>query len=210
MFAKLALPLIAVSAFASSALGVAIPNARTVQVDRRNHGHISFNNYQNIGTTSGFDDFYGIDNFNGHTRHQTVINQSPDLVCHSEQVRITQQRLAVLHEMAKRVVLEQICEVETQTVVFEQYYQNLGHFGDDLRRHSGFQPGYDQGVASHFEHFFNPDGSLCTDDWGFSGNDIGSQTVIVGQSNWVEPGSRDTVEKAYYSSKNAFFINSFS
>ncbi|KAJ7066930.1 hypothetical protein C8F01DRAFT_651541 [Mycena amicta] len=208
MFAKLALPLIAVSAFATGVFSspVAIPRS----IDRRNHGHISFNNYQNIGFTSNFDNFYGVNDFNGHSRHQTVIEQSPELVCHSQQVTIIQQRLAVLSEMARRVVTELSCEVETQTIVFEQYYQSLGHFHDDLRRHSGYQVGYDQGITSHFEHFYNPDGSLCTDDWGFSGSDIGSQTVVVSQNNWVEPGSRRSVEDAYFASKNAYLINQFS
>ncbi|KAF7327702.1 hypothetical protein MKEN_00349700 [Mycena kentingensis (nom. inval.)] len=217
MFAKLALSLIAVSALATSAFAAAIPNARgvdyspsSVEVVSAGHGRrVSFNNYNNIGWTSHFDDFYGIDDFNGRVRHQTVLTSESELVCHSQQVVIIQQRLAVLQEMARRVVTELSCEVETQVLVFEQYFQSLGHFHRDLRRHSGFQVGYDREIVGHFNKFFDSEGALSFDDWGFSGRDIGAHTVVVGKSNWVEPSSRISVDDAYFSAKNAYLINSF-
>jgi hypothetical protein len=35
-----------------------------------------------------------------------------------------------------RIITEQICETETQTIVFEQYYASLGGFSHDLTRNS--------------------------------------------------------------------------
>ncbi|KAJ7931486.1 hypothetical protein B0H13DRAFT_1594095, partial [Mycena leptocephala] len=166
--------------------------------------HVSFNKWQGIQSLDGFDSFNGIDDFNGFTRSQTVVESQE--VCHSVGIEIIQQRLAVLQEMAKRIILEQSCEVETQVIVFEQYYQSLGHFRGDLRRHSGHQVGFDRGISDHFSKIYNSDGSFCTDDWHFTGHDIGSQTVVI-KDNWDEQRSHSSVDSAYYTSRNAYFIN---
>jgi len=208
MFAKLALPLITVSALATSVFASPL-SIQANTVSRRNHGHVSFNNYNGFQDMANFDSFYGVDDFNGHNRHQTI-DSSQNVVCHSQSVEIVQQRLAVLQEMAKQIVTELSCEVESQVVVFEQYYQSLGHFHDDLRRHSGYQVGYDQGICSHFSNIYNGDGSLCFDDWNFSGSDIGSQTIVVQDSNWNEATSHQSVDGAYYASKNSYFVSQYS
>lgn len=54
-----------------------------------------------IKSLSGFDNFYGSDNFSGEIS-KTVIVKEQEVVCHSESVEIIQQRLLVLQEMAKR------------------------------------------------------------------------------------------------------------
>ncbi|KAJ7274403.1 hypothetical protein B0H12DRAFT_1066487 [Mycena haematopus] len=205
MFAKLALPLIAISAFATGVFSspLSIPQG----VSRRNHGHVSFNNWNNIGSLNGFDNFYGAEDFNGFNRDQTVVDSQE--VCHSVDIKIVQQRLAVLQEMAKRIITEQICEVETQTITFEQYYQSLGHFKGDLRRHSGHQVGYDRGIVGHFGKIYNSDGSFCTDDWDFTGHDVGSQTVVI-KDNWNDQSSPRTVDSAYYSALSAYYVNHYS
>ncbi|KAF7374902.1 hypothetical protein MSAN_00376300 [Mycena sanguinolenta] len=174
MFAKLALPLIAISTFATGVFSspVSIPQG-------------------------------GVDDFNGFNRHQTVVDSGE--VCHSVDITIIQQRLAVLQEMAKRIITEQICEVETQTIVFEQYFQSLGHFKGDLRRHSGIHPSYDRGIVGHFGNIYNSDGSFCTDDWNFSGNDIGSQTVVV-SDNWNDQTSPQSVDSAYYAAIQSYYV----
>ncbi|KAJ6513266.1 hypothetical protein C8R45DRAFT_340493 [Mycena sanguinolenta] len=175
-------------------------------VSRRNHNtHISFNNWNNIGSLNGFDNFYGVDDFNGFNRQQTVVDQE---VCHSVDITIIQQRLAVLQEMAKRIITEQICEVETQTITFEQYYQSLGHFKGDLRRHSGHQVGYDRSITGHFGEIYNSDGSFCTDDWNFAGNDIGSQTVVV-SDNWSDQTSPRSVDSAYYAAIQSYYVPNY-
>jgi hypothetical protein len=68
-------------------------------------GDISFDNWHGISSLSGFDDFYGSDNFIGSIQTQTVVEQSQELVCHSESIEIIQQRLLVIQEMAKRYAI---------------------------------------------------------------------------------------------------------
>ncbi|KAF7316865.1 hypothetical protein HMN09_00420300 [Mycena chlorophos] len=212
MFSTLALNFLVASVFATSAFSSPITGRSGIRSPvRRHHSYPSFDNYNSIGTMSNFDGFYGQNNFGGHNRHQTIIQQTPELVCQSVQVNIVQQRLAVISEMARRVVTEFSCEVETQVIAFEQFYQSMGYFSDDLRRHSGYQVGYDQNIISHFDDWYNSDGSLCTDDWGFQGSDIGSQTVIVSGDNWVDSSSSTSVESAYYAAVNAYLVpNSYS
>jgi hypothetical protein len=113
----------------------------------------SFDNWGGISSLKGFDSFYGSDDFAHFHSSQTVVKQDSELVCHSETVTIIQQRLVVLQEMAKKIITEQvrvshrvlyspssfflqICEVETQTIVFQQYYASLGGFSHDLTRSS--------------------------------------------------------------------------
>jgi len=151
-----------------------------------------------------FDDFYGSDNFDGSHSTQVIVHDQ-QLVCHTEQIEIIQQRLVILQEMAKRIITEQICEVETQTIVFEQFHSGLGSFSHDLRRNSGHQVGYDHNIASHFGSIIGSDGSLSSQDFGFSGHDVGSQTVVVGGSNWNDQTSPATVNDAFSQARDAYF-----
>ncbi|KAJ7196044.1 hypothetical protein GGX14DRAFT_473993 [Mycena pura] len=106
--------------------------------------------------------------------------------------------------MAKKIITEQICEVETQTVVFQQYYASLGGFSHDLTRSSGRSAGYDNSIVSHYGDFYNSDGSLSTYDYGFSGSDIGS-SYYVPSSNWDESTSPSSVSSAYQASQAASY-----
>jgi hypothetical protein len=163
----------------------------------------SFSNYNGISSLSGFDNFYGSEDFSHAHFSQTVVSEN-ELVCHSQSVVIIQQRLAVLAEMAKRVITEQICEVETQTVVFEQFHASLGNFKRDLRRYSGYQVGYDRNIVSHFSNICDSTGSLTTNDLGFSGSDVGSNVCVVGGSNWQDSSSPISVGSAYDAAQGAY------
>jgi hypothetical protein len=57
-----------------------------------------------------------VDNFSGYHNSIIVDEEQPVVVCHSQTVEVVQQQLAVIREYAKRIVTEQICEVEVQTV----------------------------------------------------------------------------------------------
>ncbi|KAJ7739755.1 hypothetical protein DFH07DRAFT_983320 [Mycena maculata] len=171
-------------------------------------GYTSFNDWDGIQSLSGFDSFYGVDDYSGFSRSQTL-DPTQDVVCHSQAVEIIQQRLAVLQEMAKRIITEQICEVETQVITFEQYYQSLSHFHGDLRHYSGYQVGYDSGIVSHFGNIYGSDGSFCTDDWGFTGNDIGLRTIVPTGNNWDNESSHASVDSAYYAARNSYYVNHF-
>lgn len=105
--------------------------------------------------------------------------------------------------MAKRIITEQVCEVETQTVTFEQFHASLGLFSHDLRRTSDLHVGFDSSIASHFSDFFEEDGSLSTEDFGFTGHDLGLNTVVVGGSNWNAETSPASVGAAFSAARSA-------
>lgn len=203
MFAKLAATLfVALSAFSTGV--AAAPTAAGTSLVARGGSH-SFDNYGGFSSLNGFDNFYGSDNFdNSHFSESSITEvKEKELVCHSQSVEIIQQRLLVIQEMAKRIISEQICEVETQTIVFEQFHSSLHGFSRDLRRASGRSVGYDSGISSHFSNFYNSDGSLSTDDWGFSGSDLGHSYVVPSGSNWSNSHSSSSVGSAYRSARSA-------
>jgi len=197
MFAKL------VKVIVASAL-VAGVSAKPVPANRELVARgFSFDNYDGISAFSGFDNFYGSDNFVGSISSETVVKTEKEVVCHSESVTIIQQRLLVIQEMAKRIISEQVCEVETQTVVFEQFYSSLGLFSGDLRRTSGHSVGFDSGITSHFSDIVSSDDSLSTNDFGFTGHDLGNQYVVPSGSNWNPSTSPASVNAAYSAAQAA-------
>ncbi|KAJ7455597.1 hypothetical protein B0H11DRAFT_2287533 [Mycena galericulata] len=199
MFAKFAAPFVAV-ALATGAMSS--PLSYKSNNDLVARGSQSFNNWNGISSLDNFDNFYGASDFAHHNFHQVVVKQDSELVCHSESIEIIQQRLVVLQEMAKKIITEQICEVETQTIVFQQYYASLGGFSGDLTRSSGRYVGYDNSIASYYGDFYNSDGSLSTYDYGFNGSDVGSN-YYVPSNNWNSYTSPSSVGSAYQAAQYA-------
>lgn len=202
MFSKIFTSLLLVATMTSGVVSKPIPKNR-LDMSRRTDSR-SFNNWGGISSLHGFDNFYGVGNFDGSQHFSQTIVREKQLVCRTQQIEIIQQRLVVLQEMAKRIITEQICEVETQTIVFEQFHSSLGGFNHDLRRTSGHQVGYDSNIVNHFGSLVHSDGSLNVDDWGFSGRDVGSHTVVVGGSNWVDSSSPVSVSNAYNAAHDAY------
>jgi len=192
MFAKL-FTFIAASAMVLGAISTPV----------KRHSSMSFDNWGGISSLSGFDNFYGSDDFSGSSFSTTVVEQQQELVCHSESIEIIQQRLLVLQEYAKRIITEQICEVETQTIVFQQFSASFSSFSSDLLRQSGRSVGYDSGIASHFSSLQNSDGSLSNNDLGFSGHDLGSHYVSVQGSNWNSQTSPASAGAAFSAAQSA-------
>jgi hypothetical protein len=151
---------------------------------------------------SHFDNFYGSGNFDG-SRFQEVFVQDKQVVCHTQQVEIVQQRLAILREMVKRVITEQICEVEIQTIVLHQHLVGSGSFSHDIHHNSGRFPGYDRDISGRFGDLFNSDGSLSVNDLGFSGDSIGRHYVNVQGSNWNDSTSPNSVFRAFQAARSA-------
>jgi len=201
MFAKLAVQFVTLATLASSVL--AGPVAVRPRYDLAARGFQSFNHWGGFSSMDNFDNFYGSDNFDGSHYSQVVVSHENEVVCHTQQVVIIQQRLLVLQEMAKRIITEQICDVETQTIVFEQWHSGLHGFSRDLRRHTDHQVGYDRHISSHFNEIVNSDSSFSSNDFGFSGHDLGHETVLVSGHNWDE-SHRSSVEDAYRSSRDAY------
>ncbi|KAF5341396.1 hypothetical protein D9758_012250 [Tetrapyrgos nigripes] len=196
MFSKIALAFGFVAALAGSTLAAPL-NRRSVH---------SFDNWGGFSSLSGFDNFYGSDNFCGVIQDQTIVEQQDVLVCHSVSIEIVQQRLLILQEMAKRIITEQICEVETQTVVFHQFLASSSRFSSDLLHISGHHAGYDSAIVGHFGDLIDESGSLTTTDFGFSGHDAGHNTVIVGGTNWNDATSPFSVRNAYNAAEMAVFF----
>jgi len=147
----------------------------------------------------GFDNFYGADNYSGHLKEVNVVHED-QLVCHAQQIEIVQQRLLVLQEYAKKIVTELVCEVETQTFVFEQFHGSLGHFSNDIRRVSGHDVGYDRHISSHLEKLVNDDYSHL----GFSGSDYGHEYVVPKGNSWDDSKSFESVNSAYYTAHSLY------
>ncbi|KAF9063451.1 hypothetical protein BDP27DRAFT_1426877 [Rhodocollybia butyracea] len=193
MFAKFALPLLSISALASNVLAAPF-NPRTQSLARR---YGSFDNWGGISSFDGFDNFYGEDNFSGVVSSQVVVEQQEEVVCQSISIEIVQQRLLVLQEMARQIITEQVCEVETQTVVFQQFLSSCSQFSSDLLRTSGRHVGYDSNIVSNFGSFYNSDGSLSTSDFGFSGSDAGQSLIVPSGNNWDFSSSPSSVGNAF-------------
>lgn len=205
MFTQLATALIvALSAFSTGVSATPLP-ASSGLVVRGGGGFHSFDSYDGLSSMSGFDNFYGSSNFdNSHFSEQSItVVKEKEVVCHSESIVIIQQRLLVLQEMAKRIISEQICEVETQTIVFEQFHSSLHGFSRDLRRDSGRSVGYDSDIASHFGSFYNSDGSLSSSDFGFSGSDLGRSYISPSGNNYDGSKSFASVANAYKAARSA-------
>lgn len=205
MFAKL-FNVLAVSAMIAGVVSKPLPRfqARAEEVAAiAARNSYSFDNYGGISSLSGFDNFYGSDNFGGDIQSQIIVEQQEQVVCRSESIEIIQQRLLVLQEMAKRIITEQICEVETQTIVFEQFRSSISSFGHDISRHSSRSVGYDQSISGHYNNIVNSDGSLSNNDLGFNGQNNGQSTVVPSGGNWNSNSSPALVSAAHNATRAA-------
>ncbi|GLB38348.1 hypothetical protein LshimejAT787_0502130 [Lyophyllum shimeji] len=202
MFSKIFTSLLLVAALTAGVVAKPVPKNR-LSMSRRTDSH-SLSSWGGISSLDGFDNFYGVGNYDGSQHFSQTIIQEKQLVCHRQQIEIIQQRLVVLQEMAKKIITETVCEVETQTIVFEQFHSGLGSFSHDLRRLSGHQVGYDSNIVSHFSNMVNSDGSLNLDNWGFNGQDVGGHTVVVSGNNWVNSSSPVSVSNAYNAARDAY------
>lgn len=156
---------------------------------------MSLSNWRGIPSLQGFDDFNGISNFDGSKNGQVVV-QEKQVVCKTQRVEIIQQQLVILREMAKRIITEQICEVETQTIVLSQFHNGVKDFKKDLARKSNRAVGYDANIASHLIRLVNSDGSLNSGSFGFQGTDVGNATIVPTGSNWNNATSPESVQAA--------------
>ncbi|KAJ7727421.1 hypothetical protein DFH07DRAFT_1066536 [Mycena maculata] len=201
MFAKFAAPFVAV-ALATGVMSSPVAYKSGSALVARGP-YYSFNGWGGYSSLDNFDSFYGAYDYAHQSYDTVVVQQDNELVCHSETVTIIQQRLAVLQEMAKKIITEQICEVETQTIVFQQYYASLGGFSKDLTRSSGRSVGYDNSISSYYGDFYNSDGSLSNYDFGFNGSDVGSNYYVPTGNNWDANSSPSSVGSAYQAAQSA-------
>ena len=99
--------------------------------------------------------------------------------------------------------MEQVCEVEVQTIIFEQFQSSFNSFGLDLSHLSGRNIGFDQNIASMLGSIIDENGNLSSNNLGFSGSSIGSHTVTVRGNNWNDNSSPSSVASAKNAAKSA-------
>ncbi|THV03239.1 hypothetical protein K435DRAFT_817395 [Dendrothele bispora CBS 962.96] len=151
---------------------------------------------------SGFDNFRGSGNFDGSKNAQVIVVQEQQTVCQRQDIEIIQQKLVIIQEMAKRIVTELVCEVETQTIVIEQLRSGIVAFQKDIQRQTVKQVGFDQNIAGLSSKLVNSDGSLNTDNLNFKGSDVGNATVVPSGDNWNDATSPESVQKALDAAQN--------
>jgi len=176
----------------SSSFNVGVPTSLS---------HVSFNNWGGFDCLHNFDDFYGEGNFDGSFNTQTVVTTQTEVVCESVDITVIQQQLAILTEFAKRVVTQQICQVEVQTIVWSQFVSSISSFSSDIRRVSGRDIGFDHSIASHISGLVDGSGNIIDNDFGFHGSDIGSNLIHVSGDNWVDGSSQSSVGSAFLNSQ---------
>jgi len=182
-------------------------DAPNLALQARGNDTTSFSNWNNISALQGFDDFNGQGNFDGSKNGQTIVIKETQTQCQTVKVEIVQQKLAILQELAKKIITEQICDVQTQTIVLAQHNGALQVFSDDIQRKTTTkQVGFDESIAQKISTLTNTDGSLSTADQGFSGSDVGKNTVVPSGNNWDNSTSPALAQAALAAAKSA--INS--
>lgn len=120
-----------------------------------------------------------------------------------------------------RIITQQICEVEVQTIVLEQFSSGMFAFSKDVQRQTTRQVGFDESISSKISQITNEDGSINASDFGFSGlyrysllcglyvltltsgSDVGNSTVVPQGSNWNDATSPASVQAALDAAKAA-------
>jgi len=172
-----------------------------------------FSGWGGFHSLDNFDNFYGKDNFCGFSDASstivtsTVTSTESEVVCQSVSVDIIQQQLAVIREYVKKIITTQICEVETQTVVFSQFQSGLYGFGEDIRHVSNRHVGFDSHISGFIGHIHDENGDCLTSDLGFSGTDVGTSFVAPSGFNWVASSSPSSVSSAYGACQSAVSIS---
>lgn len=163
---------------------------------------ISFNSFDSLSSFSNFDSFFGVDDFSGIENEIVLLNTEQNLLACQETIEasIIQQELAVMQEAIKQVLLEQVCDVEAQAVLFQQFISGLSTFSVDLLRQDGSFPSFDQSISSLLPQLIlfgqnNEFLGFQAQDLGFLGSDIGLNSVLVA-SNWNFDSSPASVGNA--------------
>ncbi|RXW17528.1 hypothetical protein EST38_g8326 [Candolleomyces aberdarensis] len=150
---------------------------------------------------NGFFDFFGgANNFNGGLNQ--VLVQQAGAVCQAQQINIVQQQLAIVQEFTKQLFLQELCEVELQAIVLQQFLGGFDLFAQDLQRLNGRVPGFDAGVAGQLAQLLQ-NGSVNIVDFGIQGSQIGNTLVVPSGSNWVGVDSLQSVLIAEAAAKAA-------
>jgi len=162
---------------------------------------VSLQNITSVPALSNFEDFFGKGNYNGNKNQQTIIKKT--VQCQDKDVTLIQQRLTVLRELVKKVVVQQTCQVEVQTTVLTQFKSGIESFTQDVRHTTTRQIGFDETVANLYSQLQDSSGNLSDNDLGFSGSDVGNSSIVATGTNWNDQTSPESVASVYNASEAA-------
>jgi len=202
-FIKVATHFILGAISATGAISSPVPQGHQTRTDIQSHGQaFPFNGWGGFQSLNGFDDFFGADNFIG-IKNQKFDIQDQQFFCKANNVNQVQQQLFIIQELIKKLILEEICEVEVQIIILQQFTGGFDNFFNDLNRFGGKNPGFDKEIAKFGNQLFDVNGQFKIQDFGFKGLDIGKNNVIVGGHNWQQEFSPNSVKSAFDISSQA-------
>jgi len=138
----------------------------------------SFSQFNNLGNFGVFDQFFGESNFLGLLNEINVANEVQLLQCLNTNVNVVQQQLAILSEVAKQIILTELCSVEDQVIALEQFTGRFDSFSRSVRGSNGITPSFDNSIAQLITQLIIDD-QFNQNDFGFLGSDIGLNTFLV-------------------------------
>jgi len=194
-FFKVAAHFILGAILATGAISTPVPQARQTDLQSRSQA-FPFNGWGGFQSLNGFDDFFGVDNFIG-IKNQIIILPEHQFFCKSSNIHHIHQQLFIFQELIKKLILEEICEVEVQIIILQQFTGGFDKFFDDLNRFNGQQPGFDKEIAKFGNQIFDVDGGFKDQDFGFNGGDIGKNIIIIINDNWDDDRSPESAKAAF-------------
>ena len=96
--------------------------------------------------------------------------------------------------ITNRVILKQVCEVEVQTIVLEQFSSQVSSFYNSITHDSSIPASYDSNISGKVSSIYD-NGSLSNNDLGFNGSSVGSSSSIP-TNNWNNSTSPASVGNA--------------
>jgi len=160
----------------------------------------SFNNWGGLSSLNDFDSFMGSsENFCG--QQNSLVMSGEQLSCESVPINYVQQQYAVIAEYAKKVLLSNVCEVESQAIVWGQFMGYLESFREDFMHlsSSSRMVTFDSSIASHINDLCDESGVINNSGFDFTGSQIGSSCVEIQGLNWIPSVSESSVSQAWSS-----------
>jgi len=201
-FSKVAAHFVMGAILATGAISTPVPQTHQTGLQSRSQA-FPFNGYQGFQSLNGFDDFFGADNFIGNKNEKIFLPEQGS--CRSSNsIDKIQKQLFIFQELIKKLILEEICEVEVQIIIIQQFTGGFDAFANDLFRFNGQEPGFDQEIAKFGNELsFDAEGKFNLQDFGFNGSDIGKNIIIIINDNYDSDNSPESIKSAFDISESA-------
>lgn len=96
-----------------------------------------------------------------------------------------------------------------QEIVLEQFMSYFFSFSESILHLNDISASFDTEIVSFYEQIFEEDGSLSSNDFGFSGSSVGSHSRQVSGNNWIDSSSPESVSNAKHLAMSAYNCVSF-